>query len=388
MSQKSWNPSPSQEAALKLRDKMLLVSAAAGSGKTSVLTKRIIGLLTEEGSQADLSRILVVTFTRAAAAELKSRIGQALSTALAERPGDEHLSKQLFKLGGAQISTIDAFFQKAVRDHFEELEMPASFRLADKGEANEICLHVLNEVIQEFYDRYDLSDKADPLSPFARLNGNRFAEVMNDLMSNRGDAEFDAKLLAFYDKFSSYPQGISLLRDYGVQLREMADGEFFDSPPGKVLRKYLVDAASYFLAQLQLTKNYLDVDPDCAARFSGVHESDTSLFLAIQSAADSGSYDAVRRVVAGFQKTTFPRMNNKPPEMERYKDLRDEIKDTIKEWMERFFRYSTVEIKEQMLRNADLCETLYQLFSEYHDRVWDGYSSTITFPVNGSVFSY
>ena len=74
MSQKTWNPSPSQEAALNLRDKMLLISAAAGSGKTSVLTKRIIGLLTEEGSQTDLSRILVVTFTRAAAAELKSRM--------------------------------------------------------------------------------------------------------------------------------------------------------------------------------------------------------------------------------------------------------------------------------------------------------------------------
>ena len=232
-------------------------------------------------------------------------------------------------------------------------------------------MHVLDEVIQSFYDRYDLSEKADRISPFARLNGNRFADVMNDLMSNRGDAEFDAKLLAFYDKFSSYPQGISLLRDYGVQLREMADGEFFDSPPGKVLRKYLVDAASCFLAQLQITKNYLDIDPNCAARFSGVHESDTSLFLAIQSAAEAGSFDAVRRVVAGFQKTTFPRMNNRPAEMERYKNLRTLIKDTMGEWMDRFFKYSTVEIKAQMLRNADLCEILYQLFSEYHDRVWE-----------------
>ena len=369
MSQRSWTPS--QEAAMNIRDKMLLVSAAAGSGKTSVLTERIIRLLTEEGSQADLSRILVVTFTRAAAAELKSRIGQALSAALAERPGDEHLSKQLFKLGGAQISTIDAFFQKAVRDHFEELEMPASFRLADKGEAEEICLRVLDDVIRDFYERYNLSEKQDDSTPFAKLNGNRFAQVMNDLMSNRGDADFDAKLLKFYDKFSSYPQGISMLRDYGNQLREMSDGEFFDTPPGKVLRKYLGDAAEYFLAQLQITKNYLDVDPDCAAKFSGVHETDVSLFLAIQSAVEEGSFDAVRKIVAGFQKSLFPRMNNKPPEMERYKNLRTLIKETMADWLERFFRYSTVEIKSQMLRNSVLCETLYQLFSEYHDRVWE-----------------
>lgn len=369
MAQRNWTPS--QETILNMRDKMLLVSAAAGSGKTSVLTERIIRLLTEEGSQADLSRILVVTFTRAAAAELKSRIAQALTAALAERPGDTHLSKQLFLLGSAQISTIDAFFQKTVRDHFDELGLPASFRLADQGEINEICLRVLDDTIRDCYARYDTNESTEALSPFARLRGNRFATAMNDLMNNRGEMDFDAKLLRFYEKFSSYPQGIQLLQDYSVQLQEASNQEFFVSPPGKVLRRYLQDAAAYFLTQLQAVKSYLDVDPDCAAKFSGVYESDTTLFSALQVALDQGSFENTRRIIMGFQKTNFPIMRNKPREMERYKDLRTQIKDAMADWQERFFQFSQIEIKSQILRNADLCEMLHQLFSEYSDRVWE-----------------
>ena len=369
MAQRSWTPS--QEAAMNIRDKMLLVSAAAGSGKTSVLTERIIRLLTADEHPADLSRILVVTFTRAAAAELKARIAQALTAALAERPGDAHLSRQLFLLGSAQISTIDAFFQKAVRDHFDELEIPASFRLADQGEANEICLRVLDDTVREFYQRYEQTQSSPSDSPFVRLEGNRFADIMNDLMTNRNDADFDVRLLRFYEKFSSYPSGIELMRDYCSTLRETAEGEFFHSPPGKALHRYLCDATAYFLEQLKRTQNYLDVDPDCASRFGGVCEYDTSFFLAIKQALEDCSFEGVRKTVMTFQKLNFPIMRGKPAEMDRYKDLRTRIKDTVTDWQERFFRYSVEEIKSQMHRNAALCDMLYQLFAEYKTRVWE-----------------
>ena len=90
---RSWTPS--QEAAITLDGKAMLVSAAAGSGKTSVLTERIILRLLQKENPADLSRMLVVTFTRAAAAELKSRIAAALTEALTANPENRHLSRQL-----------------------------------------------------------------------------------------------------------------------------------------------------------------------------------------------------------------------------------------------------------------------------------------------------
>ena len=367
MAQRTWTPS--QESAMNIRNKMMLVSAAAGSGKTSVLTERIIRLLTEPNSQADFSRILVVTFTRAAAAELKSRIGAALTAALAERPSDAHLSRQLFLLGSAQISTIDAFFQKTVRDHFEQLEIPASFRLADQSEATELCLRVLDETLQELYSRYKVDNDSSAL--FSELQGNRFARAMDDLLSNRHDADFDAKLLTFYEKFSSYPQGIELLKDYAIGLRNSSEQPFFTSIPGKVLKRYLSDACDYFLTQLSSVQNYLDVDPDCYACFSGVCEYDTAFFASLKSALESDSFADVRRTVMTFQKIKFPTMRAKPPEMEAYKELRSEIKDVAEDWAKRFFGFSDSEIREQMLRNAELCDMLYELFSEYATRVWE-----------------
>lgn len=368
MAQRTWTAS--QEDAMNIRDKMLLVSAAAGSGKTSVLTERIIRLLTAPDSQADLSRILVVTFTRAAAAELKARIASALTQALAERPGDPHLTRQLFLLGSAQISTIDSFFQKAIREHFDELEIPASFRLADQGEANELCRQILDDTVRELYQRYESVEGAAN-SPFSKLKENGFARAMDDLLSNRNDVDFDNKLLHFYEKFSSYPQGIELLRDYSETLQNAIGKEFFDTPAGKVLKQYLLDACSYFLTRLKQTKDYLDVDPDCAARFGGVCEYDTAFFSALQENLQNGGYEDARRIVCGFQRTNFPVMRSKPVEMERYKDLRSEIKDAVEDWTERFFRYSSAEIDVQTKRNARLCQMLYQLFSEYRTRVWE-----------------
>ena len=148
---RKWTPS--QEAAMGLRGKTLLVSAAAGSGKTSVLTERIIRTLLDPDHPADLSKMLVVTFTRAAAAELKSRIAEALSAALAANPGDKHLSSQLFLLGSAQISTIDSFFQKIVRANFDVLGLPASFRIASESEIKPIAMEILDNLITEFYEK-------------------------------------------------------------------------------------------------------------------------------------------------------------------------------------------------------------------------------------------
>ena len=136
----------SQEAAITLSGKTLLVSAAAGSGKTSVLTERIIRSLLDEEKPANLSRMLVVTFTRAAAAELKSRIAAALTDALAERPSDKHLSNQLLLLGSAQICTIDSFFQRLVRANFEQLGLPATFRIADASEVTPLCMEIMDSL--------------------------------------------------------------------------------------------------------------------------------------------------------------------------------------------------------------------------------------------------
>ena len=108
----------SQRTAIETRGRTLLVSAAAGSGKTATLTERIIRELTDSESPADISEMLIVTFTRAAAGELRTRISAALSAALARDPGDRRLARQLIAAGNARICTIDSFYLYVVRSTF------------------------------------------------------------------------------------------------------------------------------------------------------------------------------------------------------------------------------------------------------------------------------
>ena len=113
-----------QRKVIELRDRNILVSAAAGSGKTAVLVERIIKIITDKEHPVDIDRLLIVTFTNAAAAEMRERIGNALENALKEQPDDEHLQRQLSLLHNAQITTIDSFCLYAVS--YTHLTLPTT----------------------------------------------------------------------------------------------------------------------------------------------------------------------------------------------------------------------------------------------------------------------
>ena len=126
---------PQQQAAIDTRDKTLLVSAAAGSGKTATLTQRIIASLLDEENPADISELLIVTFTNAAVGELKERIGKAIRAALAEHPENQRLQRQLLLLPSATICTIDAFCNQVLRANTGAVGIPPNYRIADAAEA-------------------------------------------------------------------------------------------------------------------------------------------------------------------------------------------------------------------------------------------------------------
>ena len=112
---------PEQQQVIQLRDRNILVSAAAGSGKTAVLVERIIQMVTGGDTPMDIDRLLVVTFTNAAAAEMRERIGQALGRRLLEEPENVHLQKQESLLHNAQITTIDSFCLFVIRNNFNDI---------------------------------------------------------------------------------------------------------------------------------------------------------------------------------------------------------------------------------------------------------------------------
>lgn len=143
--------SEKQLEAITIYDKNLLVAAAAGSGKTSVLVERIIRRLLQENDAFQIDRLLVVTFTNAAATEMRERIGSALSKALKERPQSRYLERQLVLLNAASISTLHAFCQSVIRQNFHHLDIDPKFRLANEQEINLLKHDVLEALFEERY---------------------------------------------------------------------------------------------------------------------------------------------------------------------------------------------------------------------------------------------
>lgn len=144
-----------QQDAIDARGGNILVSAAAGSGKTAVLIERVSKCITDPGHPVDIDRLLIVTFTNAAAAEMRSRLSVRLRQILAADPGNANAKRQLSLLSGADICTIDAFCLKLVRENFFSLNLAADFRLLDENENDRLFEEAIDTVLTEFYEEAD-----------------------------------------------------------------------------------------------------------------------------------------------------------------------------------------------------------------------------------------
>lgn len=147
----SVNWTREQMQVIESRNSNLLVSAAAGSGKTAVLVERIIRMVTEGEHPLDIDRLLVMTFTNAAASEMRERISLAISKKLEEEPANEHLQMQAALVHHARITTIDSFCLDLIRNHFNLLDLDPSFRIGDEGELTLLRADVMEELLEAYY---------------------------------------------------------------------------------------------------------------------------------------------------------------------------------------------------------------------------------------------
>ena len=148
--------SPAQRTVIDTRKKNMLVSAAAGSGKTTVLVRRIIERITDKDNPTDIDEMLVLTFTNAAAADMREKINDALRKELAKNPGDENLQRQSMLIYNAQITTIHSFCLYLLRNNFADVGIEPDFRTADKGEMLILQEQQLDETVEELLSGNDI----------------------------------------------------------------------------------------------------------------------------------------------------------------------------------------------------------------------------------------
>lgn len=187
MAERKWNSD--QLSAITSTGGNLLVSAAAGSGKTAVLVERVVRLLTDEHNPVDADRLLIVTFTRLAAAEMKQRISAALSSKMAENPNDARLRRQLLLMERAHIGTIHSFCADIVRENFSTIGLPPDSRVIEEDEAKDISSAALEETIEKFYSE----------------GGETFAELSETLGGGRSDKGLAEAVLTLYNFVRALP---------------------------------------------------------------------------------------------------------------------------------------------------------------------------------------
>ena len=178
-----------QQQVIDLRDRNILVSAAAGSGKTAVLVERIITMLTDEEHPVNVDELLIVTFTEAAAGEMKERIRGAIEKALEENPENEHLKRQATLIHNAQITTIHSFCLSVIRDHFHVIDIDPGFRTAEEGELKLLREDVMKEVLEEAYAQKD----------------EKFLNLAECYANGKTDDEIRDMIYKLYDASMSHP---------------------------------------------------------------------------------------------------------------------------------------------------------------------------------------
>ena len=151
----SWTKE--QEQVIFLRNRNILVSAAAGSGKTAVLVQRILSKVTDPHNPVDIDRLLIMTFTRAAAGEMRERIAAALEEALYQNPDNEHLQRQTTLIHTAQITTIDGFCAYVIRNYFHLIGLDPGYRTGEEGEMKLLREDVMAKLLEEYYAKKERS---------------------------------------------------------------------------------------------------------------------------------------------------------------------------------------------------------------------------------------
>lgn len=178
-----------QQKVIDARNSNLLVSAAAGSGKTAVLVERIIQMISNSECPIDLDKLLVVTFTKAAAAQMKDKIVDAIEQLLIEQPENEHYLRQMDLTNHANIMTIDSFCYQIVKEHFYALSIDPEIRIGDNGEIGLLREEILEQTIELFY-----RDNAD------------FVAFSDAYSSDKNDSRVEEIILQIYNVSSSYPR--------------------------------------------------------------------------------------------------------------------------------------------------------------------------------------
>ncbi len=331
---------PKQQEVIDTREKNILVSAAAGSGKTAVLVERILELILDKNKPVDIDRLLIVTFTNAAAVEMRERIGKAIEKRLETEPENLYLQRQATLLHRAQITTIDSFCLFVIRNNFNEIGLDPGFRVADSGEIELLKQDIIKETFEQLLE--DEKTKDD------------FIQLLENVAVRGKEKVLEELVLKIYNFSQSCPWPEEWLKeryhDYEVQ------GSLEETSWGKMWTEELQKKIAELERRLQELLRDCQ-SPGGAYMYTDALVSDLDIVCYLKEKSWQEQYDYIRQV-------SFARLSSKkdagvlPERKESVKNQRDDIKKEIGNLQKKFFCLSEETIKEQMKEICKVEKTL------------------------------
>ena len=287
-----------QQQVIQSRSSNLLVSAAAGSGKTAVLIERIIQLILDENNPIDIDELLVVTFTKAAASEMRERVGREIEKALGLNPENTHLQRQLMLLNSADIATIDSFCNKVLKTHSHIVNLDSNFKVVEPSENDILALETVEELFEDLYEE----------------NNENFLNLLSWYSSKRGDSKLSELILTINNFINSYPFPIKWLKDKVEFLNDNKDKDFY-------LKNYISEILEDIVINFQSFS--LDIENNLKA-IEGIQELEK--YVEINNLYLESFYKLKNEVVKVFDNLT----------VENYDKLHESINDFLIEKFQTF----------------------------------------------------
>ncbi len=349
----SWTKE--QERAIYTEGTNVLVAAAAGSGKTAVLVERIIQKLLHKTAPVNIDSLLVVTFTNAAAQEMRNRVGLALGQALEENPGSQHLKKQLSLLQNASISTLHSFCMEVVRKNAYMLDLDPGFRIADDIEADLIRQEVLEDLFEDWYGKE--GEERD-----------RFFDVVDRFSSDRSDLDVEKLVLDLYTFAMQNPwpeQWLDEMVDmYNVDDVESEEELVWLSHLKRDVTSQLnaIEAEAYQL--LELTR-----EPDGPSSYGETADQDLEMIQQAKG-AHAVSWNELQKVMTAskFPALSRKKMDCDEAKKERAKSIRNGYKKRWNDMKDEWFQRSLESYLKDMKELHPVMEQLAVVIKDFHER--------------------
>ncbi len=338
------NWTPEQLAAIEARGGSVLVSAAAGSGKTAVLVERVIRRIADPADPVSADTLVVATFSNAAAAEIRERVEAALEERLLASPNDYGLRRQQMLLQKAHIGTIHSFCLNLIRRNFQKLDIPADFRIGDENELALMRGEACSEVIEEAYQTGD--------DTFLAL-----VELVSSSRDDRALAQTVERLYAFVRSHPFFDGWFEDKLDQYDPERGLTDTEW-----GKCILDYACEALSHAKDALQWATDTIMGDEKLTKAYLPAFSADRTHAASLLSLAQSGDWDGL---YAALRKSGFARLGSlrgfeDTALKDRLTAVRGEYKDIVKNLRERQLCATTEQHRDDM---RDLHPKVARLFA-------------------------